>query len=221
MLCNWFNQQCKCPRVLYMQKKTQKELSFFERVERMHPYKMILILGLFGSSLIFLFLLVSFFLALGSQNDVPFEVPKVFIISTLLIISSSFLINPIHQYFKDESRKALLTAMRFTFFIGIGFAICQLLGYRQLLENGVLFNSGVSSSFLYILTGLHALHFIAAHTYLGVLILQTQAIMRDPIQFLVAETNPFWHLKFELLTKAWHWLGALWLILIISFWLFL
>lgn len=204
-----------------MEKKTKQELSFFERVERMHPYKMILILGLFGSSLIFLFLLGSFFISLSAPQEVNVEVPDVFIISTLLIIASSILINPIHQYFKTEAKKALLTAMRFTFFMGIGFAFCQLLGYRQLIQDGFLFNSGVASSFLYVLTGLHALHFIAAHTYLGLLILQTQGIMRDPIKMLMAETNPYWHLKFELITKTWHFLGVLWIVLISTFWLFL
>ena len=204
-----------------MEKRTKKEMSFFERVERMHPYKMILILGLFGSSLIFTFLLTAFFISLNSRVEQSVEVPKVFIISTLIIAASSWMIHPIFQHFKDESRQALLTAMRFTFFLGIGFAVCQLLGYRELAQNGILFNSGIASSFLYVLTGFHALHFIAAHTYLGVLILQTQAIIRDPIKLLIAETNPYWHLKFKLLTKAWHWLGALWLILITTFWLFL
>jgi cytochrome c oxidase subunit 3 len=37
----------------------------------------------------------------------------------------------------------------------------------------------------------------------------------------MAETNPFWHLKYELLTKGWHFLGILWGILILSFWVFL
>jgi cytochrome c oxidase subunit 3 len=68
---------------------------------------------------------------------------------------------------------------------------------------------------------LHALHFIAAHTYLGVLIFQTQGIYRDPIKLLMAETNPYWHLKFELITKTWHFLGVLWLVLVSCFWLFL
>lgn len=204
-----------------MEKKTKQELSLFERVENMHPYKMILILSLFGSSLIFLFLLGSFFLSIASNQQGSIKVPSIFIVSTILIIASSFIIQPIHQSFKDEAKKALLTAIRFTFLLGVGFAFCQLIGYRQLIQEGILFNSGISSSFLYVLTGLHAIHFIAAHTYLGALLLQTQAIYRDPIKLLMAETNPYWHLKFELITKVWHFLGILWLILVSTFWLFL
>ncbi|MBL0764168.1 cytochrome c oxidase subunit 3 [Marivirga atlantica] len=204
-----------------MEKRTKQDLSFFERVERMHPYKMILILGLFGSSLIFLFLLISFFVSLSNVEEVNVEVPSIFIISTILIISSSYFINPIRKLFKANAHKALVTTMRYTFLLGVGFAFCQLMGYRELIESGNLFNSGIASSFLYILTGLHALHFIAAHTYLGVLIFQTKGIMRDPIKYLMAETNPYWHLKYELLTKVWHFLGVLWMILIISFWVFL
>ncbi len=204
-----------------MEKNTKSDLSLFERVERMHPYKMILFLSMLGSSLIFLFLLFSFFMSLQNAAAKAVAVPPIFIISTVLIVASSVFINPIHKLFKAGVHKALITSMRYTFLLGVGFAFCQLLGYRQLSESGVLFNSGVTASFLYVLTGLHAIHFIAAHTYLGVLIFQTRNITQDPIKFLIAETNPYWHLKYELLTKVWHFLGILWMILIISFWVFL
>ncbi len=205
-----------------MDKKTKEEkLTFFERVEKMHPYKMMLILGLVSSSLIFLFLLFSFFRSLENEIAQNIEIPAIFGLSTVLIIASSFVIQPAKKYFKEESIPALLTSLMFTFFLGLGFAFCQLLGWGELKSSGVLFNENVSSSFLYVLTGLHGLHFIIAHTYLGYLIFQTRAISRDPVTLLIAETNPFWHLKYELITKAWHFLGVLWLIMIISFWVFL
>jgi cytochrome c oxidase subunit 3 len=205
-----------------MDKNTKKEdLSFFERVERLHPYKMIFILSLVGSSLIFLFLLFSFFMSLGNEGQKDIEIPAVFALSTVLIGASSFMIHPIHNLFKSEEISSLLTAMRFTFFLGLGFALCQFLGWKALRESDILFSSDVTSSFFYVLTGVHALHFLAAHTYLGYLILQTQRISKDPVQYLIAETNPYWHLKYELLTKGWHFLGVLWAILILSFWAFL
>lgn len=205
-----------------MDKKTKKqELSFFERVEKMHPYKMIFILSLLGSTLIFLFLLFSFFMSLGNEGNKEIEIPAVFALSTVLIGASSFMIHPIHSLFKAEEIPSLIIALRITFFLGLGFALCQFLGWKALRESEVLFSSQVSASFLYVMTGLHALHFLAAHTYLGYLIFQTQKISRDPVQFLIAETNPFWHLKYELLTKGWHFLGILWGILILSFWFFL
>jgi cytochrome c oxidase subunit 3 len=205
-----------------MDKKTKEEdLSFFERVERIHPYKMIFILSLLGSTLIFLFLLFSFFMSLGNEGNKDIEIPAVFALSTVLIGASSFMIHPIHKLFKAEEIPSLLTALRFTFFLGLGFALCQFLGWKALKESEVLFTSEVSASFLYVLTGLHALHFLAAHTYLGFLIFQTQNISNDPVKYLMAETNPFWHLKYELLIKGWHFLGILWGILILSFWIFL
>lgn len=205
-----------------MDRKTKKEeMSFFERVERMHPYKMIFILSLFGSSLIFLFLLFSFFMRLGNVASHEIEVPAVFALSTVLIAASSFMIHPIHKLFKAQEISSLLTAMRFTFFLGLGFALCQYMGWMTLRESDILFSSDVSASFLYVLTGLHAIHFLVAHSYLGYLIFQTQNISKDPVKYLIAETNPVWDLKFELLIKGWHFLGVLWAILILSFWVFL
>lgn len=199
----------------------EEEQSFFQRVEKMHPNKMITLLSILGSSLIFFFLLFSFFTSLLNSKAQSIEMPAIFVLSTLLIIASSFIIQPIYKYFISEEIPALLTSLRFTFILGIGFAICQLIGWSELKSQGVLFNSDVSGSFLYVLTGLHALHFIAAHTYLGFLIFQTQSISGDPVKYLIAETNPYWRLKYELLTKIWHFLGVLWVILIISFWVFL
>jgi cytochrome c oxidase subunit 3 len=205
-----------------MNKKTKEEqMSFFERVEKMHPYKMIFILSLLGSSLIFMFLLFSFFMSLGNEGNREIELPAVFALSTVLLAASSFMIHPIHKLFKAEEIPSLLTALRFTFFLGLGFALSQILGWKALQESDVLFSSEVSASFLYVMTGLHALHFLAAHTYLGFLIFQTQNIAKDPVQYLIAETNPFWHLKYELLIKGWHFLGILWAILVLSFWIFL
>jgi len=204
-----------------MQKDTQKELSFFEKVEKMHPYKMILILGIIGSSLIFFFLLFSFFVSLGKETAQEIEVPVIFVLSSVLIVASSFLLQPALKYFKAEAFPTLLTSMRLTFLFGLGFAFCQLIGWSELKAANVLFKGDVSGSFLYVLTGLHGLHFIAAHTYLGYLIFQTQSISRDPVKILIAETNPFWHLKYQLLTMAWHFLGVLWMIMIVCFWIFL
>ncbi|WKK86443.2 hypothetical protein [Marivirga arenosa] len=205
-----------------MDKKTKvKELSFFERVEKMHPYKMIFILSLFGSTLIFFFLLFSFFMSLGNEGNKEIELPAVFTLSTILIAASSFMIHPIHKLFKAQEISSLLMALRVTFFLGLGFALCQFLGWKMLRESDVLFSSHVSASFLYVLTALHAAHFLAAHTYLGFLIFQTHSISKDPVKYLIAETNPFWHLKYELLIKGWHFLGILWGVLILSFWVFL
>ncbi len=204
-----------------MNKDTKKELTFFERVEKMHPYKMILILGIIGSSLIFFFLLFSFFVSLGNETAQKIEIPVIFVLSSVLIVASSFLLQPALKYFKAEAFTILLTSLRLTFLLGLGFAFCQLLGWSELKAANILFKGDVSGSFLYVLTGLHGLHFIAAHTYLGYLIFQTQAISTDPVKILIAETNPFWHLKYELLTMTWHFLGILWMILIVSFWVFL
>jgi cytochrome c oxidase subunit III len=204
------------------EKKTKNEtLTFFEKVERMHPYKMMLILGMVGSSLIFFFLLFSFFMSLGNTDTATIQIPPIFVLSSVLIIASSFILHPAQKYFKQEAIPALLTSLLFTFLLGLGFAFCQLIGWAELKASGILLTTDVSGSFLYVLTALHGLHFIAAHTYLGFLIFQTRSISKDPVKLLIAETNPFWHLKYELLTKSWHFLGILWMILIISFWIFL
>ena len=86
-------------------------------------------------------------MSLGNEGQKDIEIPAVFALSTVLIGASSFMIHPIHSLFKAEEIPSLLTALRFTFFLGLGFALCQFLGWKALRESDVLFSSNVTSSF--------------------------------------------------------------------------
>ncbi len=56
-----------------------------EKIERLHPHKMLLYLAIFGSSLIFLFMLIAFTASNGhpaiQENNAQLSIPKAFIFS--------------------------------------------------------------------------------------------------------------------------------------------
>lgn len=184
----------------------------------MHPYKMVLLLVLFGSALLFTFLVFSYTYSLAQLKTLPnFQFPRAFYISTLLILSASFIIHPSLKRFLDGEMKQLKSSLWITLILGLTFTLFQLIGWRELILAEVHFDGSPAESFLYVISGLHGLHVIGALTYLVILIWQTQKLGNDPIKLLVAQTNPYWRLKYELLTMAWHFLDALWIILFFYF----
>ena len=141
-----------------------------------------------------------------------FELPDYFIISTLIILSSSITM----WLAKKNVKKKLVSKTSFwiaiTFLLSIFFFLSQFLGFQELINKGYYFTgaqSTVTTSFLYVLALLHLLHVFA-----GVIVL---------IVVFVNNKNKKYNdetLGFELAETFWHFLGLLWLYLFVFLYFF-
>ena len=141
-----------------------------------------------------------------------FELPDYFIISTLIIISSSITM----WLAKKNVKKKLVSKTSFwiaiTFLLSIFFFLSQFLGFQELINKGYYFTgaqSTVTTSFLYVLALLHLVHVFA-----GVIVL---------IVVFVNNKNKKYNdetLGFELAETFWHFLGFLWLYLFVFLYFF-
>lgn len=141
-----------------------------------------------------------------------FELPDYFIISTLIILSSSITI----WLAKKNVKKKLVSKTSFwiaiTFLLSIFFFLSQFLGFQELINKGYYFTgaqSTVTTSFLYVLALLHLVHVFA-----GVIVL---------IVVFVNNKNKKYNdetLGFELAETFWHFLGFLWLYLFVFLYFF-
>ena len=141
-----------------------------------------------------------------------FELPDYFIISTLIILSSSITM----WLAKKNVKKKLVSKTSFwiaiTFLLSIFFFLSQFLGFQELINKGYYFTgaqSTVTTSFLYVLALLHLLHVFA-----GVIVL---------IVVFVNNKNKKYNdetLGFELAETFWHFLGFLWLYLFVFLYFF-
>ena len=141
-----------------------------------------------------------------------FELPDYFIISTLIILSSSITM----WLAKKNVKKKLISKTSFwiaiTFLLSIFFFLSQFLGFQELINKGYYFTgaqSTVTTSFLYVLALLHLLHVFA-----GVIVL---------IVVFVNNKNKKYNdetLGFELAETFWHFLGFLWLYLFVFLYFF-
>ena len=141
-----------------------------------------------------------------------FELPDYFIISTLIILASSFTM----WLAKKNVKKKLVSKTSFwiaiTFLLSIFFFLSQFLGFQELINKGYYFTgaqSTVTTSFLYVLALLHLVHVFA-----GVIVL---------IVVFVNNKNRKYNdetLGFELAETFWHFLGFLWLYLFVFLYFF-
>ncbi len=140
-----------------------------------------------------------------TQNWISFEMPKIFIINTIVILLSSVLLYIAERRIKYKNYKGVSFLLWGTTFLGIIFIIGQFLGWQELIKQKVFLVGNPGGSFIYIFTGLHMIHLIGA-------------IIAMLIVAIVAIVNVTRLSKGTLLYNVslfWHSLGVLWLYLFI------
>ena len=199
-------------------KRSEESLTWFQRIERMHPYETLLYLGMLGSGLIFLFLAVAFvFSGLHQLEGFNRHIPVAFLISTFLLVLSGYTASKMRLYYQEEKIPQLESALRNTFFLGLAFTLLQFAGWKELDSMGVNFTGIPSGSFLFVLSGIHVFHLLGAMIFALILLFQLRKTQEDGIRKLVLVTNPFEKMRIRLFTVYWHFMDVIWLILFLLF----
>ncbi len=198
--------------------RTKEPQSWLERLENLHPYETLLYLGMFGSGLIFLFLVVAFISSgLNQLEGLNHRIPVAFLISTFMIILSGYTATKMRLHYQEENIPKLESALRNTFMLGVIFTILQFAGWKELTDMGINFTGLPSGSFLYLLSGIHIFHLLGAMIFAIILLLQLRRTQEDGIRKLILVTNPFEKMRIRLFTVYWHFMDAIWLILFFLF----
>ncbi|SEF82213.1 cytochrome c oxidase subunit 3 [Algoriphagus boritolerans] len=198
--------------------RTKEPQTWLERLERLHPYEMMLYLGMFGSGLIFLFLVIAFISSgLNQLEGLNHRIPVAFLISTFMLIISGYTATKMRLHYQEENIPKLESALRNTFMLGVIFTILQFAGWRELTDMGINFTGLPSGSFLYLLSGIHVFHLLGAMIFAIILLLQLGKTQEDGIRKLILVTNPFEKMRIRLFTVYWHFMDAIWLILFFLF----
>ena len=157
--------------------------------------------------------IVMFFAAISSAMVVrrigddwrSLDLPAVLYLSTAILLVSSVAF----EIARRQLRSGTLEKLRFwifaTLLLGLSFLVAQMLGWRDLLGQGVSMRSSASGSFFYILTVAHALHVLGG---IGALIYVAARVrMPRPWSNRLAAVDAT--------AIYWHFLGVLWVYLFI------
>lgn len=198
--------------------RTKEPQSWFQRLENLHPYETLLYLGMLGSGLIFLFLVVAFISSgINQLEGLNHKIPLAFLISTFMLILSGYTATQMRLHYQEENIPKLESSLRNTFMLGVIFTILQFAGWKELTDMGISFTGLPSGSFLYLLSGIHIFHLLGAMIFAIILLLQLRKTQEDGIRKLILVTNPFEKMRIRLFTVYWHFMDAIWLVLFFLF----
>jgi cytochrome c oxidase subunit 3 len=185
---------------------------------KMHPYETMLYVFMGGSALLFFTLLIMFTFQMSKVTtpEVELQLPKAFIISTILLIFSNRLMRRVRMSFYEDN---LLSASRFLLSIIIlsaSFMFFQLMGWMELLGKGSKF-SGTNNGapYLYMMSGIHLLHFFVGFVILALRYYSFAKKSGDPAEILLTVTNPYEKVKLRMLSAYWAYLDYVWLLMFI------
>ncbi len=124
----------------------------------------------------------------------PLNVPSALWITTVIILASSITIELARRALRHNRYQLFRTMLVATTLLGVVFIIGQLIGWQQLVAQGVYLYSNAHSSFFYILTALHGIHLLGgllALTYVTIPALRLRITMKN--RHTVEVTTLYWH----------------------------
>jgi len=87
--------------------------------------------------------------------------PSLFFVSTGAILLSSLTLWMASRAFKASQYSRYRSLIGLTALLGTAFIVIQVFAWRELYLRGLLLNEDTAAAFLYVLTGVHALHVLA------------------------------------------------------------
>ena len=184
-----------------------------------HPKNIILVLALSSSTALFLAFSVAYMYTRIEMNIPPIELPSIFILNTLILIASSASIVWAKKSFIKDDTESYIKALITTLILSFVFLIAQFYGWKQLFSQEVFINTNTTASYLYVISGMHFLHVIAGIPFLAYFIFIARKHMKEPVSVLVYFSDPEKRLSLRLLTLYWHFIDALWIYLVLFFWI--
>jgi cytochrome c oxidase subunit 3 len=182
-----------------------------------HPYRVLLVLLLFGISMIFLSLSISLVYTRVQNELEPIQLPIIFYFNTLLLLLSSYTLWKANQNYLLDDTDQYIRSLIITVIITFIFLISQFYGWKSMLNQNIFINSDNSASYLYVISGLHFAHVLGGLPFLILFIIKAKRHMKEPVSVLVYFSDPEKRLKLRLLSLYWHYLDGLWIYLVLFF----
>ena len=131
--------------------------------------------------------------------------PSLFGVSTVVILASSLAFQAAYIMAKRNSIRFLIWSLGLAMGLGLGFLILQYLAWGELVRENIYLVGHPSGSFIYVLSGAHAIHVVSGVVFISVVWVQACG-------YKVHSENMR---NIRMCLTYWHFLGGLWLYLYI------
>lgn len=176
--------------------------------KKLHPHKFTLWIAIASILMMFAGLTSAFIVKSNLTSWRNINMPKIFWVSTAIILLSSVTMFMAVSYFKKREMAFYRTMLAVTLVLGVAFIICQVFGFIQLWNENIRFKGASGAGqFLYAIAGLHGLHVVGGVIALAVMLIKT----------FVGKVKMYSPIPVEVMSMYWHFVDFLWLYLIIFF----
>ena len=183
--------------------------NFLEPDSRANRYRVGMWVALASIAMMFTALSSAYIVRAGGAKDwVSIAMPKVLLLSTVLILGSSVTLEISRRSLKASEFGGYAKWLVITMLLGAGFLVSQLIAWRQLSGQGVYLSTNPHSSFFYLLTATHALHLVGG--LLGLIFLWVRSRVVKQTQ-----VSPRRQASADAVTIYWHFMDALWIYLFV------
>ncbi|MBN8679466.1 MAG: cytochrome c oxidase subunit 3 [Chitinophagales bacterium] len=176
---------------------------------KIHPQKLLLWVAIGSIIMMFGAFTSAYVVRRAAGNWLEFKLPDIFMVSTAVILASSLTIHLAFSGFKkgkEQQYKGMLIA---TFVLGLVFVLLQYKGWEALNSMGATFTVNPSSSFIYVISGLHAAHVLGGIGALAVALTHAYVLPYKPTLRRKQ--------RFDLVVHYWHFVDILWVYLMVFF----
>ena len=174
---------------------------------RIHPHKFALWASFASIIMMFIALTSAYIVRQAAGNWLDFQIPGIFIQSTLIILLSSITLHFALKNFKQEKEYPYKILLIVTLILGIAFVCMQYVGWQHLFSTGVDLKGNPSGSFFYLITGFHALHVLGGIAALTVAIMHAFGLKFRATKRRIT--------RLELTSQYWQFVDILWVYLFV------
>ena len=176
--------------------------------KKTHPYQFFLWAGLGSIVMMFAGLTSAYIVKKSQANWLDFELPSVFMISTVVILISSFTIQMAAKKFKEQNENQYRGFLSVTAILGVVFMVLQVQGFMALQDNSIALigpKSNSAASFLFVITVLHLIHVFG-----GII-----ALIWISFRSFSNKNSMKNDLPVKLISSYWHFVDILWVYLFV------
>ena len=175
--------------------------------KKIHPHKFLMWAAIGSIVMMFAGLTSAYIVKSNQTSWVPVEIPKVFWVSTAVIMISSITLVMALRSFKQREMNQYRMLIGITLILGIAFVVMQWMGFQDLWAQKITFKGSGAGQFLYVIFGLHAIHVIG-----GII-----ALIIMFIKAFVGKTKLYSSVPVEVMGIYWHFVDVLWVYLLFFF----
>ena len=182
----------------------------FQALKRKKVAKPLLWFGMVSIVMLFAGLTSAVIVRKGDGNWNSYEIPEIFLFSTIALFVSSITMFIALRSAKKDIHGGIKAGLIATLALGIAFIYMQLKGYDELVEMGIFFTGAkqtASGSFLYIISALHIAHLAG-----GII-----ALLITLFNAFRSKYNSKNLLGLQLCSIYWHFMDAMWIYLYLFF----